>query len=300
MTNGFNNHKQRVLVTGSKGFVGRRLLMLLEQSGYAVAAADLRQGVDVTNLEHLQTLTPFDAAVHLAAKVFVPAAYRHPRNFYHANVVGTLNLLELCRLNEAKFIFASSYVYGSPRYLPIDENHPVQSANPYSESKIIGERLCARYHSDFGLRVVILRPFNVFGPAQNDAFLIANIFKQLEENGSVRLKDPTPRRDFVYVDDVAEAFLAAIRFEDSPFEIINIGSGTSFSVQEIAEEVIHQAGAPDAALTFSHEQRHAEIQDCLADISKAKKMLKWHPRTDIRDGISACLRHGRKHVPAAR
>lgn len=300
MTSGFKKDKPRILVTGSEGFVGQRLLVLLKQSGYAVATADLRQGFDVTNWEQLQTLMPFDTAVHLAAKVFVPAAYRHPRNFYHANVVGTLNMLELCRLNGAKLIFASSYVYGSPRYLPIDEGHPLQSVNPYSESKIMGERLCSRYHTDFGLRVVILRPFNIFGPAQNDAFLIPNILKQLEEKGSVRLKDPAPRRDFVYVDDVAEAFLAAIRFEDSPFEIFNIGSGTSFSVQEIAEEIIHQAGASDAVLAFSHEQRHAEIQDCLAEISKAKKILQWHPRTDIRDGILACLRNGRKQFPATR
>jgi len=280
----FNNLK--LAVTGSGGFVGTHLVSRLHGLGSEVIEIDRQKGFDILNFEQINTIGSFDILIHLAAKTFVPDSYENPRDFYLTNILGTLNVLELCRLRNARMIYASSYIYGIPLYLPIDESHPVRGFNPYSGSKIAGEQICERYHHDHGVKMTILRPFNIYGPNQNTKFLIPSIIAQAKKR-KVTLKDPTPKRDLVYVDDVMEAYIKAIRYESNSLNIFNIGSGESYSVKAIVDEVLKNFDQ-DIKVLFTDEKRTNEIPDTKADITKAHEILGWSPAFSLSAGIKNC------------
>ena len=282
MTNGNMN----IAVTGSAGFVGRRLVNRLEQAGHQVVALDLASGVDLTNWKQVKKTPPVDYVFHLAARTFVPAAFEDPQSFYYTNLISTLNALELCRRDSARFVYASSYVYGEPQYLPVDEKHPTGAHNPYAQSKLMGEELCQAYWRDFSVSSCILRPFNIYGPEQPNSFLIPEIIRQARA-GSICLKDSRPKRDFVYVDDVIEAYVACLNFSKTGLETFNIGSGKSISVEEVAWAIAKQLGCDD--VSFLGEHRPNEVLDTVADISKARGLLNWKPAISLEQGIKRCL-----------
>ncbi len=274
----------KILVTGSAGFIGSKLVAELDKKNHTIIRVDLDEGYDIRNWETVKNIQDFNVLIHLAAISYVPLSYEIPREMYETNINGTLSMLELCRLNNAKMIFASSYVYGNPQYLPIDEKHPTVAFNPYCQSKLIGEQLCKSYHQDFGVHVTIFRPFNIYGAGQNYNFLIPLIKRQIMENGKVVLKDPHPKRDFVHVEDVVEAYQKAIEYRNTNFEILNIGSGKSYSVEEIAKLMI-SISSKDLELEFSNDIRENEILDTVADIGKIKKILNWEPKISFQTGI---------------
>ena len=277
-----------ILVTGSDGFIGSALMARLLAHGYS--AIGLGRDLDLSDWEQVQnagaTLS-VDTVIHLAARTFVPESYNDPRAFYRNNFLSTLNALELARCRQARFVLAGTPVYGTPQYLPVDELHPTSPANPYMAGKIIAEQLCAGYRRDFGLPVVVLRLFNVFGPGQRGDFLLPRILNGLAE-GRICLRDPAPRRDFVYIDDVVDAFLSALSFRDSNVEIFNIGSGRSVSVADLAELVLRLSGRA-ASVEYDGQTRPREIADIVADIRKAGRVLGWAPRITLEDGIRRIL-----------
>ena len=262
----------KIVVTGSQGFIGKRLVPALIKDSYEVTKLDLETGYDITDWDSIKTLTDFDVIIHLAAISYVPKSYKIPREMFNVNIKGTLNMLELCRINKAKFIFTSSYVYGKPRYLPIDEEHPTEAFNPYCQSKLIGEDLCRCYNKDFGVPIIIFRPFNIYGLGQNEDFLIPMIQKQIKNDSIVKLKDSRPKRDFIHVDDVIDAYCKAVKYNKTDFEIFNLGSGTSYSVKEIAEMLVTKSGK-NISIEFSEEQRENEILDTVCDNRKIIKIL---------------------------
>ena len=275
----------KTVVTGSSGFVGKRLVRRLVDAGHEVVPLDIAEGVDLTRREHLAEIPAFDCAFHLAARTFVPDSFQNPFNFYFSNVVSTLNMLELCRKYKARFVYTSSYVYGAPQYLPVDENHPVVAHNPYAQTKLIGEELCRAYWRDFSISSCILRPFNIYGPDQKGDFLIPSIIQQAKQ-GRIILKDPRPRRDFVYVDDVVSAYLACMEQSGTETEVFNIGSGESIAVTEVAQTVAKQF--PSVEIVFTGEQRPNEVLDTVADITKARDLLNWKPNVFFEKGIQYC------------
>lgn len=277
----------KVAVTGSSGFVGSHLVKRLKGNGFSVIQLDIGNGIDLTDWKQIRSIEKFDLIFHLAAKVFVPDSYQDPRDFYYTNITSTINALELCRIHKAKIIFASSYIYGTPEYLPIDEEHPIDSFNPYSETKIIGEQLCKRYHKDFEVSVIIVRPFNIYGPGQNEKFLIPTIIKQAKK-GSILLKDPEPKRDMVYIDDVIDAYVKMITFNKTSFEIFNLGAGASYSVKLIAEIIANNC-EQNIDIKFTGEKRKNEIMDTVADITKANKLLNWKPDISLKNGLAVCV-----------
>ena len=281
---------KRILVTGSSGFIGSRLCLKLKESGAEVLTltgkeggrADIRDWGSVA--EAGKTLQPLDIVYHLAAITYVPYALEHPRETYEVNLLGTLNILELCRLHQIeKLIFSSSYVYGLPHYLPIDEEPELRPANPYARSKTMGEDLCRAFCTDFGLKCVILRPFNIYGEGQRDDFLIPSILKQIA-TGTVELSDPEPKRDFLYVDDAVEAFIKAGEYKGAGCEVFNIGSGSSYSVREIVGIIVDAWGKP-TDVKYKNLRRKNEIMDVVADIRKAAGKLDWRPEIGIQTGI---------------
>jgi len=282
------------LVTGSEGFIGKQLVNILKRKGGIVKEIDVKNGIDLTNWEQLhnfiKTVSHIDVLFHLAAIVFIPYSFKNPRITYTTNTMGTLNMLEIARtLDIKKFIFASSYVYGTPKYLPIDENHPIHAHSPYNRSKILGEELCKGYHEDYGLNCIILRPFNIYGTGQNKDFLIPSIIAQLPSNKIV-LENPNPMRDYVYIDDVVSAYIKAITYDTKGVEIFNIGAGVSYSVKEIVAKIISLAKKKGATVSYTYKKRESEIMNIVADIRKAKEKMNWQPTIDIDKGLLKMLK----------
>ncbi len=278
---------QTIAITGSSGFVGFRLAAELRSRGVNVIELDLMKGIDIADWQEITVKDSIDTVIHLASRSFVPDSFLRPREVLENNIDATINMLELSRINNARMIYASSYVYGSPKYLPIDEEHPLAFWNPYASSKIIGENLCRCYNENFGLRTVILRPFNIFGNGQDSRFLIPSIIDKAK-TGRIDLKDPEPRRDFVYIDDVVEAFIKAAEYDYTDFEIFNIASGVSYSVKEIADIVRKLIGA-EVDVSYSKEKRVNEIMETVANIGKAKDVLGWEPRVGLEEGLERMI-----------
>ena len=282
----------KIAITGSKGFIGSRLKKRLLKDNHEIIEIDFDLGYDLKNWNSLKEIKSFEILIHLAAKSYVPDSFNNPLPFYETNVIGTLNALELCRKNSARMIYTSSYVYGSPQYLPIDENHPTSAFNPYAQSKLLGEDLCRGYHRDFQVPIVVLRPFNIYGKGQNQNFLIPKIISQAIA-GCVNLEDSRPKRDFVYIDDVIEAYVKAVKYDGSDFDVFNIGSGKSISISQVARLIVDKIGN-EIPLNFSDKRRKNEVLETVASIEKARKLLKWVPEKDIVSGISDMIKDVKK------
>ena len=277
--------KKRILVTGASGFVGSHLANRLRKQGADVTGVNISSGIDITDWEQVKGYRDIDFIYHLAAKTYIPSAAEDPRQTYLVNLGGTLNMLELGRRNRIKnFIFASSYIYGCPQYLPIDENHPINPTNPYNRSKALGEELCRAYYEDYGLKCVILRAFNIYGEGQGDNFLIPTILRQIAD-GEIELKDPEPRRDFLYVEDAVEAYIKAADYSGSNFEVFNIGLGKSYSVDEIVTKIFAVIGRK-VKVKYLQQRRRGEIMNTVADITKVKEKLGWEPKFNLEEGLA--------------
>lgn len=282
-----NKIMKTVAVTGSSGFVGKHLINLLKENGFQIIELDIQKGFDLTDWNQCKNIDNVDVIVHLAARSFVPDSFVNPRDFYTLNIQTTINALEIARLNKAKFIYFSSYLYGEPEYLPIDENHTLKPHNPYAQSKLIGEEICAGYHRDFGLPISIFRPFNIYGVGQNPSFLLPSIVNQLK-SGKVVLKDPRPKRDFIHVQDVANAVMAAIHNNNNGLNTFNIGSGKSHSVSEIVSLLTTLIEIP-VEVNYTNEYRQGEVLDTVADISKIASILNWKPSVNIENGLKSLI-----------
>jgi nucleoside-diphosphate-sugar epimerase len=235
-----------------------------------IAESPLRSSDDVSHV------------YHLAAKSFVPESWNDPHGFYKTNVLGTVSVLEFCRRTGASLTFVSSYVYGQPKYLPIDEGHPVSPLNPYSQTKILGEELVRYYTSQFGVRAAIVRPFNIYGPGQASSFLIPLVLRQAlsDESCVIEVADDRPKRDYLYVDDLVDLLLR-VRNATGTY---NAGSGVSVSVAGISDLI--NALIPVAKRILSRaDERPAEVMDVVADVGKARKELGWSPSTTLAEGL---------------
>jgi nucleoside-diphosphate-sugar epimerase len=235
-----------------------------------------------------------DCVFHLAAETFLPDSWKDAASFYRTNVLGTQNALEFCNQVNAKLIYMSAYVYGIPQYLPIDEKHPVLPNNPYAHSKWLGEELCRFYARQNLSKIVILRPFNIYGPGQNERFLIPFLFKQLKEKGSIEVKDDTPRRDYLYISDFIEACVEIIDYEGE-YSIFNVGYGVSFSVREVIEMIIEVLGKRIKWSSLQEKRPH-EIPDTVANNQLLKKSLKWEPKVAFREGIKRILNNDEEGI----
>lgn len=277
-----------IAVTGSGGFIGSNLVPLI-QDQHTVYQLDMANGFDVADKKTITKVGKFDVIIHLAAKNFVPESYKHSLKYYYVNINSTLNVLELCKIFNARIIYVSSYVYGNPDYLPIDEKHPVKPFNPYSQSKLISEDLVRAYSRDFNIDGIILRPFNIYGYNQNKDFLIPSIINQFK-NELINLNDPRPKRDFLYVDDFCELILKCIDYQKKGVDVFNVGSGISYSIAEIVELIEKLTSSGKVEVNYSNHYRKEEILDVRADITKVKEVFDWSPKYDLQEGLSLYLK----------
>lgn len=281
----------KILITGYSGFIGGHLISELTALNHELILCDLANGIDITNWEIIKGITGFEVVIHLANLSFIPASFSDSRKFYYVNYLSTLNMLELCRLNNSRMIYFSSYMYGTPEYQPIDENHPVKANNPYAQTKLICENLCEGYNRDFKIPVTIFRPFNIFGSGQNPDFLIPTIINQAK-TGKIKIKDDRPKRDYIFVTDIVNAVQVALQSEKtkSGLNIYNLGSGQSYSVKEVIDTVRRLSYKP-VEYECTGEIRPNEVMDTVADISKIKAELGWTPEVTLEEGLKRMINY---------
>ncbi len=272
----------RVLVTGACGFIGKHLVPWLRAEGHEVAEAS-RQVGDVAEPAMWRRCPVADAVVHLAAKSFVPESWQAPAEFVRTNVLGTIGALEYCRAHEAHLVFPSSYLYGDTPRQPIDEDTALVARNPYALSKRLAEEACRFYADAYGVTVTILRPFNIYGAGQSDTFLVPTILNQLKAGKEIHVKDLEPRRDYVYIDDVVDAFAKAVSCRTG-FSVLNVGTGVSHSVREVIE-TIQDVWGTHLPVRSDGARRKDEVMDPIADTTRAQQQLGWTARFTLRRGL---------------
>lgn len=275
-----------VLVTGASGFVGRELLQALRQSGTHIQTHSSADG-DIADCN-----LPFEGVshvFHLAAKTFVPDSWKSPREFYKTNVLGCVNVLDLCRRSGASLTFLSSYVYGRPERLPISEDDPVRAFNPYAHTKILAEEVIRYYGTQFGVRWTIIRPFNLYGPGQKADFLIPALVQQAVDPAStdITVADERPRRDYIHVRDLVRLLLMSCHSPSCT--VLNAGAGRSYSIREIVNELTEITGR-EKRLRSLGQPRPDEVLDVVADASRARAQFGWSPAITMRAGLTEMVR----------
>ncbi|PCK88722.1 glucose 4-epimerase [Rhizobium sophoriradicis] len=275
------------IVTGAGGFLGKRLAERLGRDGFNVLALDRKHG-DISEEVMWQELPAARTLFHLAGRTFVPDSWTQGPSFMAANVLGTQHALNWCKRHKARLVFASAYVYGVPERLPIQESDPVRPNNPYALSKHLAEQLCEFAATHEQIPVVVLRLFNIYGAGQRPEFLIPTLLNRIREKQDIQVMDLSPRRDYVFVDDVLSAFAKAIDVPDG-YHCINIGSGRSYSVQEIID-ILQEAAGTALPVVSSCAVRRNEIPDVRADITRARAVLGWRPEWDLPAGIRELMK----------
>lgn len=304
---------QKVLVTGADGFIGSHLTETLVRAGYEVRAFVLYNSFnswgwldrcapdvkgkfevfsgDVRDPHGVHTaMTGCDAVLHLAALIAIPYSYHSPDTYVDTNVKGTLNVVQAAReLGVAKVVHTStSEVYGTARFVPITEDHPLQGQSPYSATKIGADQIALSFHAAFGTPVTVVRPFNTYGPRQSARAVIPTIITQIA-NGKrqLHLGALHPTRDFNYVADTVAGFIAALEAERGAGEVINIGSNFEISIGDTVKTIAEVMSAEIEIVTDTERLRPeaSEVERLWASNAKAKAMLGWQPEFGGLDGF---------------
>lgn len=302
----------RVLITGAGGFIGSHLSERLVKHGdkvrvivrynsrsdwglleilpkqklneIEIVMGDLRDGDAVRS-----AAKNIDIIFHLGSLIAIPYSYIHPRETIETNIMGTLNILTAARENNVEKVIhvSTSEVYGTARYVPIDEKHPLQGQSPYSASKIGADMIAESFYRSFKLPVAIARPFNVFGPRQSARAVIPAIISQALSKEHVYLGSLHPTRDYTYIDDMVEAFIKIAESSSSVGDVINIGSNFEISIGDIAKKVISIIGKDKEVLVDPKRIRpqKSEVERLWCDNTKARQLLEWEPKIGFDEGL---------------
>lgn len=273
----------RVLVTGAGGFLGRHLAAALAARGDEVVVP----AGDVTRAAAFAAVPDAQVAYHLAAQSHVPSSVQDPTGTWRNNVEATLQVLEWARrARPARVVLLSSaHVYGPPqRPGPLAESHPIAPRSPYGASKAATEALGTAYGASYGLDVVRVRPFNVYGPGQGAGFLVPDILGPLAEGRAPALGDPRPRRDFTFVDDAVRFLLLAGSVPAAAGQAVNLGSGQAHSVAEVAQAGC-RAASSSLAPSFREAAAPGDHNELVADITAARRLLGWSPEASLEVGL---------------
>jgi NAD dependent epimerase/dehydratase len=305
--------KGTVLVTGAEGFIGSHLVEQLVQDGYQVRAFVLYNSFnswgwldhcpqkirseievflgDIRDPHGVKTaMKGCDAVLHLAALIAIPYSYHSPDTYVDTNIKGTLNILQAAKeLETNKIVHTStSEVYGTAKYVPIDEEHPLQAQSPYSATKIGADQLALSYYRSFNTPVGIIRPFNTYGPRQSARAIIPTIITQIQAGKrDIELGALTPTRDFNYVKDTVRGFCSMLESPNVLGQVVNIGSNYEISIQDTVRTIAEIMGVEINIHSTAERMRpeKSEVERLWADNSKAKSLLAWEPLYGGIDGF---------------
>ena len=312
-----NLTNKKILVTGADGFIGSHLTEELVRQGYDVRAfvyynsfnswgwldsstKQIRESLDVFSGDIRdphgvrKAMQGCDVVLHLAALIAIPYSYHSPDTYVDTNIKGTLNVVQAAReLGVEKVVHTStSEVYGTARFVPITEDHPLQGQSPYSATKIGADQIAMSFYNAFGTPVATIRPFNTYGPRQSARAIIPTVIIQIA-NGkrSIKLGSLHPTRDFSYVKDTVCGFIAVAESDRSVGEVINVGSNYEISIGETARLIAEVMGAEIEIETEDIRIRpeKSEVERLWADNSKAKELLGWEPAYGGREGFKRGL-----------
>ena len=307
----------KILITGADGFIGSHLTESLVREGYSVrafvmynsfnswgwldhASAEIKKNIEVFAGDirdpHgvYEAMRGCDAVLHLAALIAIPYSYHSPDTYIDTNVKGTLNVLQAARELGVKRVIhtSTSEVYGTARFAPITEEHPLQGQSPYSASKIGADQLAYSFYSSFDLPVVIARPFNTYGPRQSARAVIPTVITQIA-NGAKQLKlgAITPTRDFSYVQDTVDAFIATLKSDKGLGEVVNFGNNFEISISDVAALIAEKMNVKIDIASDTERMRpvNSEVARLWADNSKVKELFGWSPKYAGRDGLARGL-----------
>lgn len=314
--------ERQTLVTGGCGFIGSHLVESLLDAGARVRVLgkynsrgdtgflngndhprlDVRLG-DVADPYFTATMTEgIDTVFHLAALIGIPYSYVAPAQYVETNVLGTVAVLEAARRFRVRRVVhtSTSETYGSARYTPIDEAHPLVGQSPYSASKIAADKMAESYHLSFDLPVTTIRPFNTYGPRQSMRAIIPTLMTQALHAPEIVVGSLDPIRDMNHVSDTVAGFLALGAAAGVDGETYNIGSGKAFSIKEIIELVQAVAGTAKPVRQDIERVRPAasEVGELLCDFSKAAGRVGYSPRVTLEEGLRGVRDHLADHPPA--
>lgn len=308
-----NLNGKKILVTGADGFIGSHLVEALINLGYDVRAFVFYNSfnswgwLDTLPIESQRKLDVFsgdirdpngvreamagcDVVFHLAALIAIPFSYHSPDSYIDTNIKGTLNVLQAAKaLGTSKVIVTStSEVYGTAQYAPIDEKHPFQGQSPYSATKIGADRLAESFYRSFETPVVIVRPFNTYGPRQSARAVIPTIITQLlSGETALNLGSLSPTRDFNYVSDTVNGFICLAESDDAVGEEVNIATGVEHTIGDVANYLIEQIN-PLAKLIVKDDRlrpEKSEVFRLIGDSKKIRALTSWSPAYDLNAGL---------------
>lgn len=311
------NTNSTILVTGADGFIGSHLTESLVRAGHKVRAfvhynsfnswgwldhcdPDLKGNFEVFAGDIRdphgvkQAMKGCDSVLHLAALIAIPFSYHSPDTYVDTNVKGTLNVLQAARdLGVGRIIHTStSEVYGTARVVPITEEHPLQGQSPYSATKIAADQMAYSFYASFGLPVVIVRPFNTYGPRQSARAVIPTIITQIASgHRQIKLGAVSPTRDFNFVQDTVKGFIAALESERGLGEVVNLGSNFEISIGDTAILIAETMNTEIEIFTDEARLRptNSEVERLWADNSKARELFGWQPHYAGREGFKRGL-----------
>jgi dTDP-glucose 4,6-dehydratase len=307
---------QSVLVTGAGGFIGGHLVARLVAEGARVRAfvrynsrnergtldwlsPEVVEDVEVVlgdlrDIESVQQATEgVETVFHLGAQIAIPYSFVNPRDFFETNVLGTLNVAQAALREGVKRVVhtSTSEVYGSARTVPITELHPLEPQSPYAASKVGADKLMDAWHRTYELPVVVLRPFNTYGPRQSARAIIPTVISQALAGGPLRLGSLHPRRDFTYVEDTVSGFLAAAEAPRAIGETIQLGTGDDVSVADIVEmvgDILGRRLEPDLDRARVRPAQ-SEVERLISDPARAAELMDWHPQHALRSGLARTI-----------
>ena len=304
---------KKVLVTGADGFIGSHLTEQLIKDGYNVKAfsyynsfnswgwldtlpKDILDEIEIFTGDIRdpngvrESMKNIDEVFHLAALIAIPFSYHSPDSYVDTNIKGTLNVLQAAKDLDTKriLITSTSEVYGTAKYVPIDENHPYQGQSPYSASKIGADRIAESFYRSFNMPISIVRPFNTYGPRQSARAVIPTLITQLlSGKEEIKLGALTPIRDFNYVKDTVNGFIEISKSEKTIGEEINIATQNEISIGDLAKEIINQIN-PKAKIICDDKRirpEKSEVNRLLGSNKKIKELTNWNPKYTLKDGI---------------
>lgn len=313
---------KKILVTGSDGFIGSHLVEKLLEEGCQIKAfvyynsfnswgwldslsKDLLKNIeifsgDVRDPNGVEiAMKGCDVVFHLAALIAIPFSYHSPDSYVDTNIKGTLNVLQAAKKLEIEkvLVTSTSEVYGTAQYVPIDEKHPFQGQSPYSATKIGADRLAESFYRSFDLPVVIVRPFNTYGPRQSARAVIPTIITQLLAGTTeIKLGSLDPTRDFNYVQDTVNGFLEIAKSDRTIGEEINIATGVEISVGQMANELISQINPQAKIVSDSDRLRpnKSEVNRLLGCNKKILELTHWQPQYDLAQGLAETIKWFKK------